>query len=96
MKKPLLLLAVIMLLGARTSSIPEATPTPVATPIPAPTDTPSLLATPTSPALAETRFIEPIRKQIFDELVAALQQGNGGGLKSAPVGDYSLRAAVVM
>ena len=82
MKKSLLLLTVVvLLLGACASPAPEATPTPVATPIPAPTNTPASLATPTSPALAETSFIEPIRKQIFDELVDA--QGGISGNEEA-------------
>ena len=68
MKKLGLLLAMAMLLGACASSAPEATPTLAPTPIPVPTNTPGLLATPTSPALTEPSFIEPIRKQIFREL----------------------------
>ena len=71
------LLVAVMLLGACSSPAPEATPTPVPTSPPAPTDTSAPLATPTSPALPETSFIEPIRKQVFDELVDA--QGNIAG-----------------
>jgi len=73
MKKLGLLLAAIMLLGACASSAPEATPTP--TSIPVPTNTPGLLATPTSPALTEPSFIEPIRKQIFRELTFLREDG---------------------
>ena len=78
MKKLGLLLSVIMLLGACAPPAPEATPTPVATPIPAPTSTPAPLATPTSPALTETEFIEPIRKQIYRDLVDNAQGSISG------------------
>ncbi len=71
MRKPLLLLAVIMLLGACASSTPEATP------IPASTNTPKPLAAPTPSAQTETIFIEPIRKQIYSELADVQDKGIG-------------------
>ncbi len=79
MKKLGLLLAMVMLLGACASPAPEATPTP--TSIPVPTNTPGLLATPTPSARTETTFVEPIRRQIFDELVDA--QGGISGNEEA-------------
>ena len=81
MKKLGLLLVVVMLLGACASSAPEATPTPMPTSTPAPTDTPGLLATPTPSARTETTFVEPIRRQIFDDLVDA--QGGISGNEEA-------------
>ncbi len=81
MKKSLLLLTVVMMLGACASPTPEATPTPVPTSMPVATSVPRFLATPTPVALTETSFIEPIRKQIFDELVDA--QGGISGNEEA-------------
>ena len=69
MKKLGLLLVVIMLSGACASPTSEITPTPMPTSTPAPTDTPAPLAAPTPTPLEEIAFIEPIRREIFDELV---------------------------
>ncbi len=57
---------------------PEATRTSAPMLMPASTSTAAPLATPTSLALTATDFIEPIRKQIFSDLVDALNRGIGG------------------
>ena len=77
---PLLLVVILAILAVWTFVVKPwrtATPTNALTPTATTTNTPELFATPTSPALTEISFIEPIRKQICRELRDIQDSGVG-------------------
>jgi endonuclease YncB( thermonuclease family) len=86
MRRAASVLVVVMLLGACRASAPEDTPTPVPEATSVPGITPVPISVPTSVELTEADFVEPVRRQIYLEVVDSA----GGGIS----GSEDARAAV--